>query len=943
VREQTVVELLERDAELNEADRLLAQARAGNGAALLVEGPAGIGKSALIRAIRARAQQEGLRVLAARGAELEREFSFGVVRQLFEPVLASAGPAQRATLLADAAGLSEPAIGGLDEGAAVVGSPTVDPSFAVLHGLYWLTVNLAEQSPVLLAVDDAQWADIASLRFLGYLAGRMEESPILLATGVRPYEPRAAGELLAALDAEAATRTLRLAPLSEHASAELIRTRLTVEPGPGFAEAAHRAAGGNPQLIRELLAALAAEGVEPTAEGAAYVADLRADRIAASVLARLARLGEDALRVARATAVLGDASEPHMVAELAELPGDESGRLVESLQALEILDPGIRLGFVHPLVRTAVYNDFAPGPRDEMHRRAAHLLAAAGKDMQSVAAQLVAARPAGDEWTVERLRAAAEGALSRGAPDAAVSYLQRALAEPPPDAARAEVLVGLGRGYAMLRDPRAGIRALSQALELTQDPRRRGEIGRILITMLGVSRAAARAVEMLDRELVTLPESERELGLRMESDIDAMSFFSLSAKQATDGRGRHFDDPANPSLLASAAMVASIYEGPAERAIDLAKRAWADGLLLEREGPDAPAVWMVACALLYAHSLVRCVAVTDAWSTEASRRGSLRAFSIAASIRARAMGWRGELAEAEADARAFLHGMPEAIGFGPSSLADALIEQGRLDEAERALALGARAHVEVEWSFFYPMLLVSRGRLAARRGRLADARDHLMESSRLGEEWGVATPGPWQWRADLAEALLMLGEGAKAQGLIEGEVALAREFGSDRALGIALRLAGLAAGPDGALDLLADAVAVLDRSEARLEHARALVELGAALRRAKRPSDAREPLRDGLALARGCGAVPLAERAHEELTATGARPRKIVRAGVDALTASERRVARMAADGMANKEIAQSLFVTVRTVEAHLHHAYQKLDISSRGELAPALEADRRA
>jgi DNA-binding CsgD family transcriptional regulator len=939
VREQTV-ELLERDAELNEAHRLLTQARGGNGGVLLVEGPAGIGKSALIRAIRARAQHEGLRVLAGRGAELEREFSFGVVRQLFEPVLAGAGPAQRATLLADAAGLAEPAVGGLDEATVVAGSPTVDPSFAVLHGLYWLTVNLAEQSPVLIAVDDTQWADVASLRFLTYLAGRVEEIPVLLAAGVRPYEPQAAGELLAALDAEAATRTLRLAPLSQNASAEVIRGRLTVEPGPGFAEAAHRAAGGNPQLIRELLAALAAEGVEPTAEGAAYVAELRADRIAASVLARIARLGDPALAVARATAVLGDASEPDMVTELAELRPEESARLVESLRALEILEPGRRLGFAHPIVRTAVYHDFAPGPRDEMHRRAAHLLAAAGENVQAVAAQLVAARPAGDEWTVERLRVAAEGALSQGAPDAAVSYLRRALAEPPPDGARAEVLVGLGRGYAMLRDPRAGIKALSQALELTQDPGRRSEIGRILITMLGVSRAAARAVDMLDRELAALPSSERELGLRMESDIDAMSFFSLSAKQAADGRRRRFDDPANPSLLASAAMVASIYEGPAERAIELAERAWADGLLLQREGPDAPAVWMVACALLYAHALARCVAVSDAWSAEASRRGSLRAFSIAASIRARAMGWRGELAEAEADARAFLQGMPEAIGFGPSSLADALVDQGRLDDAQRGLALGDRADLQVEWSFFYPMLLISRARLAMRRGRAGDARRHLIDSGRVAAEWGATTPGPWQWRADLAEAHLMLGERAEAEGLIEAELAAAREFGSARALGIALRVAGMVDGTGGSVDLLTEAAGVLASSEARLEHARALIELGATLRRANRSAEARDPLREGLAIARTCGALPLAEHAYEELTASGARPRKIVRAGVEALTASERRVARMAADGMANKEIAQALFVTVRTVEAHLHHAYQKLDITSRTELSSALERD---
>jgi DNA-binding NarL/FixJ family response regulator len=153
-----------------------------------------------------------------------------------------------------------------------------------------------------------------------------------------------------------------------------------------------------------------------------------------------------------------------------------------------------------------------------------------------------------------------------------------------------------------------------------------------------------------------------------------------------------------------------------------------------------------------------------------------------------------------------------------------------------------------------------------------------------------------------------------------------------------LRVAGRIDLEGRSLALLADAAAALAGTPARLEQARALVDLGAALRRAKRTSEAREHLREGLARARACGARTLAERAHEELVATGARPRKIVRAGVDALTSSERRVARMAADGMTNKEIAQQLFVTVRTVEAHLHHTYQKLEISSRNGLAQALE-----
>jgi predicted ATPase len=162
-------QLLEREADLRDAEAMLSAAAAGEGSALLIEGPAGIGKSALIRAIREQAAARDIAILTARGAELERDFSFGVVRQLFEPALAAADEAERDALLAGAAALAEPAVGSLDGGLASApssASPSLDPSFAVLHGLYWLTSNLAERTPLLIAVDDAHWADVASLRFL---------------------------------------------------------------------------------------------------------------------------------------------------------------------------------------------------------------------------------------------------------------------------------------------------------------------------------------------------------------------------------------------------------------------------------------------------------------------------------------------------------------------------------------------------------------------------------------------------------------------------------------------------------------------------------------------------------------------------------------------------------------------------------------------------------
>jgi DNA-binding CsgD family transcriptional regulator len=152
---------------------------------------------------------------------------------------------------------------------------------------------------------------------------------------------------------------------------------------------------------------------------------------------------------------------------------------------------------------------------------------------------------------------------------------------------------------------------------------------------------------------------------------------------------------------------------------------------------------------------------------------------------------------------------------------------------------------------------------------------------------------------------------------------------------------GLVIGGERGIEKLRASVELLEQSPRRLELAHALVELGAALRRANRRADAREPLSRGMELAHRCGAVPLVARARAELQATGARPRRLVLTGVDALTAQEHRVAELAAEGLSNPEIAQALFVTRRTVETHLRHAYQKLGIGTRHELTQALEPDR--
>jgi DNA-binding CsgD family transcriptional regulator len=228
------------------------------------------------------------------------------------------------------------------------------------------------------------------------------------------------------------------------------------------------------------------------------------------------------------------------------------------------------------------------------------------------------------------------------------------------------------------------------------------------------------------------------------------------------------------------------------------------------------------------------------------------------------------------------------------------------------------------------VLLEARGHLRAAQGRADEAlADFLAAGARAGRL--LDHPGLVPWRPAAAMALRRLGRLREARDVADEAVLLARRFAAPRALGTALRARGLA---DDSVETLREAVDVLAGTPARLEHARATVDLGAALRRANCRTDARKHLEHGMHEAHACGAGALVARAREELTACGARPRRPATTGWDALTPSERRIVQLARDGLSNREIAQTLFVTTKTVETHLGAAYRKLGISRRTELA---------
>jgi DNA-binding CsgD family transcriptional regulator len=306
--------------------------------------------------------------------------------------------------------------------------------------------------------------------------------------------------------------------------------------------------------------------------------------------------------------------------------------------------------------------------------------------------------------------------------------------------------------------------------------------------------------------------------------------------------------------------------------------------------------------------------------------------------------YRGELMDAISDGEVGLSTsadyVPVGVPWAAAFLAVAQMERGDLDQAEQALAR-ATTEREVPDHAHWHAFLDARAQLGILRGNPRESLEDALECGRRFDAVGGRNPAFLPWRSRATLALTELGEDpARAAALAAEEVDLARAWGATRSLGGALRVHGIALGGDGGLELLRESVAILEGSPAKLEQARSLVELGAALRRAGARAEAREPLKAGLELARRCGAVPLVERAYDELRAAGARPRKVLYTGVDALTASERRVAGMAASGMSNREIAQGLFVTVKTVEFHLGQAYRKLDISSRRQLASVLAQD---
>ena len=939
--------LLEREHELERVRAVLHAAGQRAGGALVIEGAAGMGKSRLLEEARVRASDLGLRVLAARATELEQGFPFGVVRQLFERLLLEADPGERDRWLAGAAALAADVITGAATLASKAPPPAPaagDPGYAWQHGLYWLASNLAADSPLVLVVDDLQWCDAPSARALAFIARRLEGQPLALILATRPLDPVLTPER-ATLVGDPTAELLRPSPLTQAAIGALVAARLSDEPDDRFVRACLEVTGGNPFLVGELLDEAAARGLEPTAAAADDVGAIVPSGVANAVLLRLARLAPAAAGLARALSALGDGAQMGDAARLAGLVGADLEAAMGALVSAGVVESGGTVAFTHPILRAAIHGDLSPAEHERLHCAASKILEERGAPSGQVAAHVMQCEPGADLEAVALLREGAREALALGDAAGAAALLSRALDEPPADADRAPVVLELGQAHA-----RAGAaEAIAPLSEIVEQGHDAAAIAAAAIELSGMLFYAGRAAEgaaILRRAQERLPigESLRE---QLEVALLGVSSSSATARREAEATIAALRDPGGPArdvlqatTLATLAMEEVLNLRSASTAIDLAERALAAGLPLE---PHRGENWanLALAALAAAGGLDVALRGADEILVHARERGAAVTVVAISSLRARIALRRGDLAAAQADAQAAIELAPDLLGaefvvLAVSAAVLAGLERDETPDALRRLIDDSGVRSDTEFLPSSPLRYAS-GVLRAAAGNHEAAIDELRSCALDHPMFGGENPAMLPWRSAAALSLAELGRDDEARTLAADEVRRAQSFGASPAIGIALRAHALVGPPAQRSKRLAEALSVLEPSPARLEHARVLVDLGATFRAAGQRSAAREPLFEGLALAARCGARALERRARAELAAIGVRPRRTEHAGADSLTPSELRVVELAATGGTNREIAQTLFVTEKTVETHLGRSFRKLDISSRRQLPDVL------
>ncbi|MER7751579.1 AAA family ATPase [Kitasatospora sp. NPDC097643] len=958
------VRLRDREAELRSVeaavDKLCREFAAGGteiGGLLAFSGRPGIGKTSLLHEVRRIARlRDGAAVLFARGSERQYKEPYHVLRQLLQPALTRLEPDEFRQVMGTWEEVVGPAMG-LKQPRA--GARRLDPQ-GVRDGLDYVITQLApRRAPLVMIVDDLHWGDHESLSWLTQFAVRSRELPVLLVFAFREDEhdwpndtQQHRGHVLAL-----ATRKHELNRLSLTSVTDMIRAELGDKAEDAFCYEFWNVVNGNPFEAVALLDQVRDQELEPVEENSQQLRELAVDATGMTLKGWLDRLGAATLRFAWACAMLGTDIRIDLATRISTQSAEGARESIKQLRKQRVLTqtPNGNLEFVHPLIGSSIYNTMPEATRTGMHGVAAAEIENAGLGLLAASRHLVETFSGeGDDRTVRKLRRAAAEHLLIGAPEAAQRCLHRALNEPPADDIRAEVLYELGCS-ALLTDPLATVNQLKLALDPEEGPLRPDL--RVDATFR-LSEVLAHSGELRQAALVCQEEAEQTADPGDRMRLQAASFMWHAFRRAEE------DGPGRSARLAELCQGLTGREA-ADRAV-LAMRAWD---LTLRGAPSAEAL-AHADDVLDGGRLPKGLGWTDStWGFELpsmlgltytynDRIAQAERLFADAIIQFEVAGWsgahrgfayflmglarfrRGMLAEAEDFLRRALR-LSERIGpklplawDAVGVLVDTLLARGRVDEAwELATTFGFQppyhdtAMVLPDAPSLYGKLLVAKRRYAGAAATLTEAGAQLEARG-----WHNTVWAPWAGHLAIAIAA---DEPERAREYAQKSVRDARAFGTASAIGTALRLQAQIEDGQQAVELLEESVAHLGQSPAGYEHAVALVDLGAALRRVGRLEDAQEYLYQGIELAQHCSAEGLVDQARRELANYGLRPNRLGDFR-ETLSQPEWDVAKLAVRGVPPQRIADELGVHLSLVNRRLAAVYRKAGSGPDG-LASAL------
>jgi len=919
-----------------------ARARSGTGGLVVLRGATGTGRTTVLEAAAEAAVAQGMRVLRARCAPGDHAVPFAVARQLLGPI-----PELDAT-------------GGEREG----------------FDLLWRALcSYADSSPLLVAVDDVHRADGPSYRWLVEFARHVDRLPrrVLLAVTERSqYDVDAPAPGFTHTLSRALVQTYTLRPLLPETASALIQDHFPSPPRT-WVEQCVRATAGNPLLLRALMEDLGASG-RPADRGEPGVPDscaaLYPGAYPAAVSWWLDSAGSGTAEVARVLAVLdegwdgpsgrGFGCPAHgLAALLAELTGADPTRVEGWLTAMTGLgmlrsDPDGRPRYAHPLLRDAVLTGVPATRRRAAHRQVAEAMVERGAPTETVARQLLLSDPVGTPWASGVLQDAAALAVRDDRLADAVAFLRRALDEPMTGPRRLRLLTELGSlEYAVDAAP-AGTLRLAEALRQPGEAHDRIRAAVALGTALAGLGKARVAVDVLrrvdgDAQFTDRPDLVRTLR-------NASALLSDQDQEVRQELYRRLFDTADrsPDLIGTAGQALLISHAAAAGLVsaeDAMKRV--RGLLAEPADPLAEPFLLGAAA------------VVAQWADELDEAERLVERGLAGQrpdllhpMHRALLMTRADIAAARADHASLLTAPHPSLtaasatspaatstasaASGPSNLHAqtllALVETGRLAEAARLVEDVDLQRAPDSWEL--NRFLYARGVYRAAAGDPAGALHDFLECGRRQSARDVVSPVVTPWRTAAAECRIALGRPREALVLAEEELRLARVWDTPRTTGRALRVLAVATGGRRGAELAEEAVRLLRSSPAGTELAAALIAQGRLLTAAGERSRARACLREAASHAERLGAVRLLTLAEQALREGGARRTATARTGSGSLTDSERRIARLAADGRTNTEIAALLHLARRTVETHLTSTYKKLGIRRRADLREAMNGD---